>query len=98
MTRDPVTVRPDVTVASLLDDDVLRNRVSAFPVVDDDHRPVGLVTLNRFRALDAEQRRATYVSDIACAPAEIARMIEIAEVWQGGTRGPGVGGISDLRP
>ena len=139
MTRDPVTVRPDVTVASLLDDYVLKNRFSAFPVVDEDHRPIGLVTLNRIKSLDAEQRRATYVGDIACGPDEIAiagpeeavtavlprlgtcadgraivahdgrvvgilsptdiaRMIEIAEVWQGGTRGSGVGGIHDIRP
>jgi Zn-dependent protease/predicted transcriptional regulator len=139
MTRDPVTVRADITVASLLDDYVLQNRFSAFPVVDENHRPVGLVTLNRIKSLDAEQRRATYVGDIACAPDEIAiagpeeaitavlprlgtcadgraivaldgrvvgilsptdiaRMIEIAEVWQGGTGGSGVGGIHDIRP
>ncbi len=72
MTPDPVTVRPDVTVASILDDYVLRNRFSSFPVVDDDDRPVGLITLNRIRALDPEQRAATYVGDVACDRDEVA--------------------------
>lgn len=141
MTHDPVTVRSDITVASLLDEYILqkRNRFSAFPVVDDDHRPVGLITLNRIKSLDAEQRRATIVGDIACSrdeiaiagpeeavtavlprlgtcadgraivthdgrvvgilsPTDIARMIQIAEVWQGGTGGPTVRGIHDIRP
>ena len=71
MTPDPVTVSPDVTVASLLDDYVLRNRFSAFPVVDEHGRPTGLVTLARIKQLDAEQRSATLVGDIACHKDEI---------------------------
>ncbi len=71
MTPDPVTVSPDVTVASLLDDYVLRNRFSAFPVVDEHGRPSGLVTLARIKQLDAEQRAATLVSDIACQRDEV---------------------------
>lgn len=125
MTADPVTVRPDVTVASFLDDVVLRRRFSAFPVVDDDGQAAGLITLNRIRALDPEQRRATYVGDIACdrdeiafagpeeaitavlprlnasadgravvtrdgrvigivSPTDVARMLQIADLWQPG--------------
>lgn len=72
MTPDPVTVRPDITVAEMLDRYVLRNRFSSFPVVDEQGRPIGLITLNRIRALDAEQRNATYVLDIACQRDEIA--------------------------
>ena len=71
MTPDPVTVSPEVTVASLLDDYVLRNRFSAFPVVDEHGRPTGLVTLARIKQLDAEQRAATLVGDIACERDEI---------------------------
>lgn len=71
MTRDPVVVGPQVTVASLLDDYVLRNRFSAFPVVDEDGRPVGLVTLSRIKQLDAEQRGTTLVGDIACGRDEV---------------------------
>lgn len=72
MTPDPVTVRPDVPVASMLDDYVLRNRFSSFPVVDDHDRLVGLITLNRIRALAPELRAATFVGDIACERDEVA--------------------------
>ena len=66
MTPDPVTVRPEVSVAAMLSDYVLRHRFASFPVVDADDRLVGLITLNRIRALDPEQRAATRVGDIAC--------------------------------
>jgi Zn-dependent protease/predicted transcriptional regulator len=72
MTPDPVTVRPGVTVASMLHDYVLCNRFSSFPVVDDHDRLVGLITLNRIRALDPRQRAATCVGDIACERDEVA--------------------------
>jgi Zn-dependent protease/CBS domain-containing protein len=72
MTREPVTVAPDVTVQSLLDDYVLRHRFSAFPVVDELGRPVGLVTLNRIRQLDRGARPSTQVGDIAGGVGEMA--------------------------
>ncbi|MFW6009907.1 MAG: site-2 protease family protein [Actinomycetota bacterium] len=71
MTPNPVVVGPEVSVASLLEDYVLRNRFSAFPVVDEDGRPLGLITLSRIKQLDAEQRAATLVGDIACGRDEI---------------------------
>lgn len=73
MTPDPVTVRPDVPVASMLHDYILRNRFSSFPVVDDDDdRLVGLITLHRIRALDPDLRATTLVGDIACERDEVA--------------------------
>ncbi len=71
MTPTPVTVPPDVTIAAVVEDFVMRTRYSAFPVVDDRGRLTGLITLNRMRSLNAEQRRATYVSDVACERDEI---------------------------
>lgn len=73
MTRDPIVVRADLTVASLLDDDVLRNRCSAFPIVDADGRPAGLITLARTKQLDPEQRAGTLIGDIACQDDEVPR-------------------------
>ncbi len=72
MTPDPVTVHPRVTVADLLDGYVLRSRFSSFPVVDEFERPVGLITLNRIRALAPEQRATTPVEDIACPADDLA--------------------------
>jgi Zn-dependent protease/CBS domain-containing protein len=72
MTRDPVTVGPELTVEALLEDHVLRHRFSAFPVVDGLGQPLGLVTLNRIRQLDRHARSTTSVRDIACGPNEMA--------------------------
>lgn len=67
MSPDPVTAPASVTVTELLDEYVLRTRHSAFPVVDDVGVPVGLVTLNRIRAVPAERRSEVRAADIACA-------------------------------
>ncbi len=73
MTPDPIVVRPDITVAALLDEYVLRNRCSAFPIVDALGHPAGLITLARIKQLDPEQRAATLVSDVACQDDEVPR-------------------------
>ncbi len=72
MTPDPVTVHPLVSVADLLEQVVLRRRFSSFPVVDEAGRPVGLITLNRIRALAPERRATTLVEDIACPADQLA--------------------------
>jgi len=72
MTRDPLTVHPDLPVAQLLDAYVLYHRHSAYPVVDAWGRPEGLVTLDRIRAVDAEQRARSVVADIAAPLDEVA--------------------------
>lgn len=72
MTPDPKTVAPQVPVAVLLDDFVLRHRHSAYPVVDEWGRPLGLVTLDRIRTVGADQRPHVPVSHIAAGMAEVA--------------------------
>ena len=72
MTHDPLTVPPDLPVARLLDEFVLRHRHSAYPVTDGWGRPLGLVTLDRIRNLEADQRAAVPVSHIAAGKGEVA--------------------------
>lgn len=72
MTHDPLTVPPDLPVARLLDEFVLRHRHSAYPVVDVWGRPLGLVTLDRIRSLKADRRADIPVSVIAAGTDESA--------------------------
>lgn len=72
MTAEPLTVPPDLPVARLLDEFVLRHRHSAYPVVDAWGRPWGLVTLDRIRAVAPEQRAHATVGDIAARLDEVA--------------------------
>ncbi|GAB3954578.1 site-2 protease family protein [Streptomyces sparsus] len=58
MGRDPVTVRASLPVAEFLDHPEFRYRHSAFPVVDEEGRPVGLVSAKAAAGLPAEQRNA----------------------------------------
>lgn len=71
MTPDPVTVPPQLSVAQLLDEQLLRRRFSSFPVVDELGAPAGLVTLNRIRALAPDRRAGTPVGEIACPPDQL---------------------------
>lgn len=72
MTADPVTAPAHITVASLLDDYVLRTRHSAFPLVELDGRPAGLVTLDQVRGVPARDRDEVRVADVACSRDDIA--------------------------
>lgn len=71
MSADPVTSRPDETVAALIDDVVMRRRLSTYPLVDEDGSFAGLVTLNRIRQVPPEARPVTRLRDIACPPGEV---------------------------
>lgn len=66
MTPDAVTAPNYITMARLLDDFVLRTRHSAFPLVDFDGRPAGLVTLGQLRTVAPDQRDEVRVRDAAC--------------------------------
>jgi Zn-dependent protease/CBS domain-containing protein len=66
MSPDPVVAPASITVAELVDHYALRHRCSAFPLVDDDGRLVGLVTLSRVKAVPADHRRLTSVGSLAC--------------------------------
>ncbi|HEY8533645.1 MAG TPA: site-2 protease family protein [Micromonospora sp.] len=71
MATSPVTARPDETVATFIDEVVLRRPYSTYPLVDPEGRLTGLVTLNRIRALPAERRAVTRLSDIACPAPDV---------------------------
>ena len=49
----------------------MTHRFSTYPLVDPLGRLVGLVTLNRVRAVPPAQRSTTRLWDIACPPAEV---------------------------
>jgi Zn-dependent protease/predicted transcriptional regulator len=65
MTPIPTIVPAWATVRDFVDDYLLAHRHSAFPVVDADGHPVGLVTLERVRAVPAPLRSTTTVGEIA---------------------------------
>lgn len=71
MSRDPVVARPDETVAGLIDRLVLRHHLSTYPLVEDDGRFAGLVTLGRIRAVNPDDRAATPLRGIACPPEQV---------------------------
>ncbi|MBV8950419.1 MAG: site-2 protease family protein, partial [Actinobacteria bacterium] len=66
----PATVPDSVTVRDFVDHYLLAHRHSAFPVVDAQGRPVGLVTLERVRSVPAHLRGTTLVRDIAIPVAQ----------------------------
>lgn len=67
MSADPMTVPRGIAVEDVLEDYVLRSRYSAFPVVDDQGRPTGLVTLNRLKQVDRGDRADVAVEEVACS-------------------------------
>jgi Zn-dependent protease/CBS domain-containing protein len=73
MTPNPATVSASVTVTQFLDKYLPWLRHSAFPVVDDDGQPVGLVTLRRINQVPADQRDRTTLRDVACPLSGVAR-------------------------
>ncbi|MGW2183383.1 site-2 protease family protein [Streptomyces sp. NPDC001732] len=64
MTRDPLTVPADLTVADLLADPRYRYRHSAFPVAGADGAPVGLVTLDSAKQVPPEQAGTVTVGEV----------------------------------
>lgn len=71
MSPPPVSASPDASVAAFIDDVVLRQPFSTYPLVDPDGRLSGLVTLNRIRRVPESDRAGTNLRDIACPPAEV---------------------------
>jgi Zn-dependent protease/CBS domain-containing protein len=65
MTPIPNVVPALVTVRDFVDDYLLTHHHSAFPVVDPAGHPLGLVTLERVRAVPAPLRSTTTVGEIA---------------------------------
>lgn len=71
MTPQPLTAPGSITVQELLDDYVLRQRVSCYPVLDHRGRAIGLVTLDHLRQVPVDRRRTTLVRDAASPLADV---------------------------
>ncbi|HLL64097.1 MAG TPA: site-2 protease family protein [Propionibacteriaceae bacterium] len=71
MTPQPLALDGNLTVEQFVHQVVMTHRFSTYPLVDPDGRLVGLVTLNRARAVPPDQHRTTRLRDIACPPAEV---------------------------
>lgn len=74
MTPDPQTAPAGMPVIDFLTDYLMRHRHSAFPVVEETGRTMGLVTLDRIRQVPAEQRDRTLLRDVATPVAEVVRV------------------------
>ena len=71
MTSSPVTAPDWLTVDAFLDEYVMRQRFSAFPVEDWGGNLSGLVTLARLKRVPADERGQVRVRDVACPLAEV---------------------------
>lgn len=64
MTRNPETVRPDVTLRDLVDNYFLMRRYSAFPVLDEKGQPLGLITLTQVKEIERDKWPTTHVNSV----------------------------------
>lgn len=71
MSPPPVTASPGADVAAFIDDVVLHERFSTYPLVDAGGQLSGLVTLDRIRQVPPDRRATTSLRDIACPPGEV---------------------------
>lgn len=65
MSSPVITVTGDLTLQRLVDEVVMAHRCSAFPVLDADGRPVGLVTLRQVREVPRATWSRTTVAQVA---------------------------------
>ncbi|MFC5178813.1 site-2 protease family protein [Nocardioides taihuensis] len=72
MSSPVVTADPALSVEDLIERQVLSGRHSAYPVVDEDGRVVGLVTLRQLRTVPAQRRDVTRVRDVVLPLSEVA--------------------------
>lgn len=72
MSADPVTVPKETTIGGFIDSYALKHKFSTFPVVDEDRKPVGLITLSRVKDVDAQDRERRSVGEIACGLDDVA--------------------------
>lgn len=93
MTPEPQTAPESMSVATFLEDFLMRHRHSAYPVVDAGGSAQGLVTLNRIRRVPVEARGRTALSDVAVPLSEVVRaspdepIADILQRLSGGTEG-----------
>ncbi|MGW7363743.1 site-2 protease family protein [Streptomyces sp. NPDC054841] len=72
MTPDPVSVPALLPVDRFLADPLYRFRHSAFPVTGDGGAPIGLVTLDAARAVQAERQTVVTVGDVMLPLSQVA--------------------------
>lgn len=68
---DPVTAAGEERVTDFIDQVVLQERHSTYPLVDSTGRFTGLVTLNRIRRVPPSEREHTRLRDIAAPAGEV---------------------------
>ena len=71
MSGAPVTAPAVARVSEFIDEVVLRQRFSTYPLVDPDGHLSGLVTLNRIRAVPVPERARKTLREIACPPGDV---------------------------
>jgi Zn-dependent protease len=71
MTPQPLALDGNLTVDEFVSRVAMTHRFSTYPLVDPLGRLVGLVTLNRIRAVPQAERHTTRLFDIACPPGEV---------------------------
>jgi Zn-dependent protease/CBS domain-containing protein len=71
MSQNPTVAPAELTVNLFIDNYLMSQPFSAFPLIDDAGRPGGLVTANRVKSVPPEERADTRLADIACPPEEV---------------------------
>jgi Zn-dependent protease len=71
MTGDPVTVPADITIEDLLHEHLLRQRWSAYPVVDAAGDVTGLITLQQVKSVHPGRRSELRAADVAWPAADV---------------------------
>lgn len=72
MSRDPVTVPEETSIARFIDAYAMTHKFSTFPVTDENGRAVGIVTLSRVKEVPRDDRETKSIADIACGLADVA--------------------------
>jgi CBS domain-containing protein len=61
----------ELSVDLFIDNYLMGHPYSAFPLIDAQGHPGGLVTANRVKSVPPEERASTRLADIACPPEEV---------------------------
>jgi Zn-dependent protease/CBS domain-containing protein len=73
MTRDPVTIAPELTLGEFMDDVVWQRRHTTYPVVDSD-RVVGILPFRRVAAVPRDQWDTKHVRDCMLPPGDVPNL------------------------
>jgi len=71
MTRDPVVAEGSMHLDVFIDRLAMNHMFSSYPLVDRGGRLIGLVTLNRVRAVPAGRWSETTLREVACPSEEV---------------------------